>query len=160
KFADDVITINEPIKRIFQSRAIPNKPIAVVMNTVSASIVSNSVKRWHRGFNCVYHGTVTDMYGLNTAIEGFAKVSRKYSDMAFHIFGDGPSLPQLKQLTKELHLEQSIVFHGVVPHDRMIDALAEMDLGILAIRKDVFLNLSFSNKLAEYVYLKIPVISS
>jgi glycosyltransferase involved in cell wall biosynthesis len=41
-----------------------------------------------------------------------------------------------------------------------MDALTEMDLGILAIRKDVFLNLSFSNKLAEYVYLRIPVISS
>src|SRR5215813_13531387 len=115
RFADDVITVNEPIKRVFQSRAIPNKPITVVMNTVSASIVSNSVKRRHRGFNCVYHGTVTDMYGLDTAIEGFAKVSRTYRDMAFHIFGDGPSLPQLKQLTRELHLEQSIVFHGVVP---------------------------------------------
>src|SRR5262249_25668824 len=86
--------------------------------------------------------------------------SKKYRDIVFHIFGDGPSLPHLEWLTKELHLEQSVVFHGVVPYDRMIDALMEMDLGILAIRKDVFLNLSFSNKLAEYVYLKIPVISS
>jgi len=160
KFADNVITVNEPIKRIFQSRAIPNKPIAVVMNTVSASTVRNSVKRPHKGFNCVYHGTLTDMYGLDTAIEGFSRTSRKYGDIVFHIFGDGPSFPQLERLTKDLHLERSVVFHGAVPYNRMIDALTEMDLGILAIRKDVFLNLSFSNKLAEYVYLKIPVISS
>ena len=160
KFADDVITINEPIKRIFQRRAIPNKPIVVVMNTVSTSIVRNSVSRPHKGFNCVYHGTLTDFYGLDIAIKGLSRISKKYDDIVFHIFGDGPSLPYLRYLTTELHLDQSVIFHGMVPYDRMIDALAEMDLGILAIRKDVFLNLSFSNKLAEYVCLKIPVISS
>lgn len=159
-FADDVITVNEPIKRIFQGRAIPNKPIAVVMNMVSASTVKSNVKRTHEGFNCVYHGTVTDIYGLDTAIAGFARAREKHKDIVFHIFGDGPSLPQLKQLAHDLHLQQSIVFHGAVPYEKMMDALADMDLGILAIRKDVFLNLSFSNKLAEYVYLKIPVISS
>jgi glycosyltransferase involved in cell wall biosynthesis len=30
----------------------------------------------------------------------------------------------------------------------------------LPYRKDIFLNLAFSNKLSEYIYLKIPVISS
>jgi glycosyltransferase involved in cell wall biosynthesis len=155
-----VITVNEPIKRIFQSRAIPNKPITVVMNTVSASTVRDSIKRPHKGFNCVYHGTLTDIYGLDIAIEGFARTSRKYKDIVFHIFGYGPSLSHLERLTKDRHLEQSVIFYGMVPYDRMIDALMEMDLGILATRRDVFLNLSFSAKLAEYVYLKIPVISS
>ena len=159
-FADDVITVNDPIKEIFQKRAIPNRPIAVVMNTVSASTVRTSDKRTHDGFNCVYHGTVTDIYGLDTAIAGFARAREKHKDMMFHIYGEGPSLPQLKRLVLELQLGQAVLFHGAVPYERMIDALADMDLGILAIRKDVFLNLSFSNKLAEYVYLQIPVISS
>jgi glycosyltransferase involved in cell wall biosynthesis len=160
KFADEVVTINEPIKRIFQTRAIPNKSITVVMNTVSASTVKSNGKRTHKGFNCVYHGTLTDLYGLDTAIEGFSKVGRKFPDLIFHIIGDGPSLPQLKQLTEQLNLQQSVVFHGEMAYDKLIDLLAEMDLGILASRKDVFLNLSFSNKLAEYIYLKIPVVSS
>lgn len=160
KFADEVVTINEPIKRVFQTRAIPNKPITVVMNTVSASTVKTNGKRTHKGFNCVYHGTLTDIYGLDTAIEGFSKVRKKFPDMIFHIIGDGQSLPQLKQLTEQLNLQQSIVFHGEMTYDKLIDLLAEMDLGILAFRKDVFLNLSFSNKLAEYIYLKIPVVSS
>jgi glycosyltransferase involved in cell wall biosynthesis len=160
KFADDVITVNEPIKRIFQSRAIPHKPIEVVMNTVSSSTLQVCAKRFHGGFNCVYHGTVTDIYGLDVAIEGFASVSRKHHDMVFHVFGDGPSLCHLKQLTIQLGVQKSVLFHGALPYYEMMDALAEMDLGILAIRKDEFLNLSFSNKLAEYVYLSIPVISS
>jgi hypothetical protein len=96
KFADDVITVNEPIKHIFQSRAIPNKPIAVVMNTVSASTVSNSVKRPHKRFNCVYHGTVTDMYGLDTAIEGFSRTKRNM-EYRLSYFWRWPSLPHLKR---------------------------------------------------------------
>lgn len=160
RFADAVLTVNEPIRHIFLKRAIPDRPIAVVMNTVSATMIKAATKRAHRGFNCVYHGTITDIYGLDIAIQGFASVSRRYPDMIFHIFGDGPSLPQLQDLATSLNLQGRVVFHRSLPYDTMIRKLEEMDLGILAIRKDVFLNLSFSNKLAEYVFLKIPVVSS
>lgn len=160
RFADDVITVNEPIRHIFLNRAIPDRPIAVVMNTVSATTFKAANKRAHKGFNCIYHGTISDIYGLDIALQGFANVSRRYPDLSFHIFGDGPSLPQLQDLANSLNLQGSVVFHGAVPYDTMIRRLEEMDLGILALRKDVFLNLSFSNKLAEYIFLKIPVVSS
>ncbi len=160
KFADEVITVNEPIKSIFHQRSIPHKPITVVMNTVSTSVVDSDIKRSHVGFNCVYHGTLTDIYGLDTAIEGFSKVKFKFPDILFHIYGDGQCLFQLKKLTKKLNLENSVIFHGAMTHKEVLKSLGEMDLGILSMRKDVFLNLSFSNKLAEYVYMKIPTIVS
>lgn len=160
KFADDVITINEPIKSLFQRRAIPDKQITVVMNTMDEAAANSSVRRAHSGFNCVYHGTLTDIYGLDIALEGFAKAQIKNSNMVFHIFGDGPHLPELKGIATKLRVGDKVIFHGTVTHDKMIEWLAEMDLGVLATRKDVFLNLSFSNKLAEYIQLKIPVIAS
>jgi glycosyltransferase involved in cell wall biosynthesis len=160
RFADEVITVNEPIKYIFQSRAIPDKDVTVIMNTVNAAMFKEKKKMDHQGFNCVYHGTLTDMYSLDTAIEGFSKACKNYSSMYFHIFGQGPCLPQLKYLVAELNLQKSVLFHDMLPHEKMLEELSAMDLGILATRKDVFLNLSFSNKLAEYVFLKIPVISS
>ena len=160
KFADEVITVNEPIKTIFHQRSIPHKPITVVMNTVSTSVVDSDSKKSHAGFNCVYHGTLTDIYGLDTAIEGFSKVKSKLPDIFFHIYGDGQCLYQLKKLTEKLNLENSVIFHGAMTHKKVLESLGEMDLGILSMRKDVFLNLSFSNKLAEYVYMKIPTIVS
>jgi glycosyltransferase involved in cell wall biosynthesis len=160
KFADAVITVNDPIKMIFQKRAIPQKAITVVMNSVDESAVKNNGKRPHANFNCVYHGTITDIYGLDTAIKSFAKACRGCRDMAFHIFGNGPELSELKELTKRLGIQQSVVFHGLISHAEVFERLAEMDLGILASRKDAFLNLSFSNKLAEYIWLKIPVACS
>lgn len=160
KFADEVITVNEPIKRIFQNRAIPGKPVTIIMNTISTSMLKETVKQPHSGFNCVYHGTLTNIYSLDIAIQSFAKVCTKYPDMYFHIFGGGESLPQLKQLTADLNMQKFVIFHSHIQHEHMLDALSVMDLAILATRKDIFLNLSFSNKLAEYVFLKIPVISS
>ena len=57
-------------------------------------------------------------------------------------------------------MQDQVLLHGAVPFNEMWEKLAEMDLGILACRRDIFTDLSFSNKLAEYVYLKIPVIHS
>jgi glycosyltransferase involved in cell wall biosynthesis len=160
KFADGVITINEPIKRIFKRRAIPEKHIEVVMNTVDGSSVIDLHRKTHNGFNCVYHGTITDLYGLDTAIEAFSMASNHCSDMRFHIFGNGPEASKLKRLARDLKMEETVVFHGYLQYDEMLEKLEEMDLGILAFRKNVFLNLSFSNKLAEYIYFKIAVVTS
>lgn len=160
RFADGVITVNEPIKRIFQQRAIPGKNVTVVMNTVDKDSVIKKPKKAHRGFNCVYHGTITDIYGLDTAVAGFAKACTHASDLFFNIYGSGQQVDNLKKLALDLKVNDKVIFHGQLPHGDMMDALANMDLGILASRKDIFLNLSFSNKLAEYVYLEIPVVSS
>lgn len=160
RFADEVITVNDPIKSIFQKRAIPNKSITVVMNTMDGTAAKPRGRLPHEGFNCVHHGTLTDLYGVDIAIQGFSKALKHFNDIFFHIYGDGPHLPYLKRLTEELDLQDHVIFHNQIPYDKMINALADMDLGLLPNRKDVFLDLSFSNRLAEYVYSKIPVISS
>jgi len=160
RFADGAITVNDPIKRVFQKRAIPGKPVAVVMNTVDKGAVVRKPKTSHEGFNCVYHGTLTDIYGLDTAIVGFAKACRQAQGLRFNIYGSGHMLQDLQKLVNDLGVQGNVYFHGRLRHESMMEALSSMDLGILALRKDIFLNLSFSNKLAEYVYLEIPVVSS
>jgi glycosyltransferase involved in cell wall biosynthesis len=159
-FADEVMTVNEPIKKIFEKRAIPGRSIEVVMNTMDESTGGRVGKKDHCGFNCVYHGTITELYGLDMALLGFSKAFEHAGDMLFHIFGEGPELRKLRWLARDLGVERNVVFHGHVPYQEMMQRLGEMDLGILALRKDVFLNLSFSNKLAEYIFLKIPVVTS
>ena len=160
RFSDAIITVNESIKQLFQNRSVPGKYIEVVMNTLDESAAIRLEKLPHDTFNCVYHGTLTETYGLEDAIKAFSIVCKECNDIAFHIFGDGPLLSKLKQQVEELKIQQFVVFHGHISHKNMLEKLTEMDLGILASPKDVFLNLSFSNKLAEYVCLKIPVVSS
>jgi glycosyltransferase involved in cell wall biosynthesis len=160
RFADRIITVNHALKEVFQNRAVPGKIVEVIMNTVDGNVLRQVESTPHQTFNCVYHGTITEMYGLDVALTAFSKARTATNNMCFHIFGDGPQLGHLKCCAKRLDIENSVKFHGMVPYDKINEMLANMDLGILALRKDIFLNLSFSNKLAEYVHLTIPVVHS
>lgn len=160
RFADRVITVNHALKELFETRVVPRDSVEVIMNTADARVMKRYEKRHHNTFNCVYHGTITGIYGIDLAIQGFAGACAGDDMMYFHIFGDGPQLAELKRLTRALRIEDHVVFHGAVSHHTIWERLAEMDLGLLACRKDVFMDLSFSNKLAEYVFLKIPVVHS
>jgi glycosyltransferase involved in cell wall biosynthesis len=159
-FADGIMTVNESIKQIFETRAVPGEHVEVVMNTLDGSLTSSMTRKAHKGFNCVYHGTVTKLYALDIAILGFSIAAGNATDMKFHIFGNGPELERLRRLARDVNVGGKVVFHGGVSHVEMLERLREMDLGVLAFEKDVFLNLSFSNKLAEYIFLGIPVVTT
>jgi glycosyltransferase involved in cell wall biosynthesis len=162
KYADQIITVNQSMCDLFEKRVILKKSVKVIMNTVDKRIIKSFEKRAHTGFNCVYHGTLTDIYGIDIAIEGFSNACTILGkeDMKFHIFGTGPNIEELRKHAKKINVEKKIIFHGEIGHKEVWRKLEEMDLGILACRKNIFTNLSFSNKLAEYVFLKIPVIHS
>jgi len=159
-FADRILTVNDPIKERFKETAVPDRDITVIMNSVDESIAVSFSKRPHLHFNCVYHGTVSKIYRIDIALKGFAAAVNGHTDMRFHVIGDGPELPRLKRLASELGIDKFVKFYGKLPYDRVLNVLGEMDLGIISVPKDIFLDLSFSNKLAEYVYLKIPLIHS
>ena len=53
-FADEIITVNDPIKEIFSKRDVPNKEIAVVMNTVDNTMIPKFRKLKSDSFNLVY----------------------------------------------------------------------------------------------------------
>jgi glycosyltransferase involved in cell wall biosynthesis len=160
KFADDVITINELARLLFNQRSIPNEKITVVMNTVDDLIVPKKTNINDSSLNFVYHGYLAPMYGLDIAIEAFKLFIKENNIFKFYIFGDGPGKELLENLVAKYGLNNHVFLMGSVPHSKMIHYLSYMDVGILPIRKDIFTDLSFSNKLAEYIYLKIPVISS
>jgi glycosyltransferase involved in cell wall biosynthesis len=162
KFANRIITVNHGIRDLFEKRVMPKASVAVIMNTVDSRVVQRHEQQNHADFNCVYHGTLTDIYGLDVAIKGFARacVLLEKERMYFHIFGTGPQSDELRKLAIGLGIDKRVIFYGEIGFREIWRKLAEMDLGILACRKDVFTDLSFSNKLAEYLFLKIPVIHS
>ena len=160
-FADIILTVNDPIRDVFHKRAVPGKNITVVMNSVDDKLTASYRKKEHRFFNCVYHGTISKMYSIDMAIKAFEKAcSDGTKDMRFHIIGNGPEKEYLEKLSHQLGVEDFVIFHGECNFEKVLEHLGIMDLGIISVKKDVFLDLSFSNKLAEYVHLKIPLAHS
>ena len=78
----------------------------------------------------------------------------------FWILGNGPERPALEVLVEKAGLGEKVRFIGSVRPEEVPQWLNRCDVGVLATRRDIFLDFSFSNKLSEYIILGKPVISS
>jgi len=167
-FADSVITINEPITQLLISRGLSPAKTTEVMNSVDESLfenVSQSPNASMPGENqaqfvMMYHGTLTNLYGLDITIQAFGLAQKEMPGAQFWVLGDGPERPALELLAEKVGLTGKVRFVGKVRPEEVPQWLSRCDVGVLATRRDVFLDFSFSNKLSEYVILGKPVISS
>ncbi len=166
-FADHVITINEPIKKLLESRGLPASKCSVVMNSVDEALFASApagsapaMVRRPRQFVMMYHGTLTAIYGLDIAIRAFGEANKRMPGAEFWILGNGPEKKSLEDLARKVGLQEKVKFLGNVLPQEVPQWLNCCDAGVLATRRDVFLDYSFSNKLSEYIITSKPVISS
>ena len=168
KFADHVITITEPIKELLRTRGLPASKCTVVMNSVDealfqapVTVVPEPAAAAAPGkFIMMYHGTLTRIYGLDIAIEAFSLVHKQMPGAQFWILGGGPERKALEELCRNLGVDNKVSFIGNVLPQEVRQWLHRSDVGVLATRRDVFLDFSFSNKLSEYIIMDKPVIAS
>ncbi|MBZ5616787.1 MAG: glycosyltransferase family 4 protein [Acidobacteriia bacterium] len=165
RFADHVITINEPIENLLASRGLDRSKSTILMNAVdearlAAGSNSSSVlaPRDPEKFVMMYHGTLTKIYGLDIAIEAFALAHTEMPGAELWILGSGPEKDALAQLAKARGLSVKVRLVGQVPATEIPGWLGQCDTGILPIRRDVFLDFAFPNKLPEFIIAGKPVI--
>jgi len=166
-FADRVITINEPVQDLLIARGLAPSKSTVVMNAVDESRFATAAARPDPApapranrFVMMYHGTLTRIYGLDFAIEAFAMAHAKMPGSELRILGSGPELEPLRRLVERRGLESKVVLTGQVPPADIPRWLSQCDVGILPIRRDVFLDFAFPNKLPEFIINRKPVIVS
>ena len=164
-FADQVLVINEPIRKLLEGRGLAQSKTTVIMNSVDESLFVStlnglSAKPSEGKFVMMYHGTLTDIYGLDISIEAFNIAQKEMPGAELWILGGGPSKAKLEALTRKFGLETRVKFVGNVLPQEVPQWLARCDVGVLATRRDVFLDYSFSNKLSEYILMGKGVICS
>lgn len=163
RFANAVIVINEPIKRLLLKRCKLNTSITVVMNCADDKLFRPDCPSAHtesENLSLMYHGTLTPLYGLELAVQAVAKLKDQIPHLKFFIFGDETEASNLKKLAKELGVCHNVIFMGQVPREEIPRYVNQADIGVLPTIRDEFIDLSFSNKLAEYVCMKKPVVAT
>jgi glycosyltransferase involved in cell wall biosynthesis len=163
RFADAVIVINEPIKRLLLQRCKPKSDITVVMNCADDSLFTPdrlACSTEPDSLVLMYHGTLTPLYGLELAIQAVAKLKDRIPHLKFSIFGTESEAGDLKRLAVELGVSRNVIFMGRVSREEIPEYIRQADVGVLPTIRDVFIDLSFSNKLAEYVSMKKPVVAT
>lgn len=98
-------------------------------------------------------------HGYDRFIEGMS--TEKNSNITFHIVGDGPTLNELKLLTKRLELTKNVIFHGRLDGYELNNLLLDMDCGIDSLgRHRVGITHNSSLKAKEYLAYGLPVVMS
>jgi glycosyltransferase involved in cell wall biosynthesis len=165
-YADRVVTINEPIQELLVGRGLPTGKSVVVMNAADESRFAAGVEAAApgdgatSGFVMMYHGTLTRIYGLDIAVEAFGIAHTDMPGAEFWILGSGPERPTLADLAQKHGVGSKVRLIGHVSPADIPGWLNQSHLGILPIRRDVFLDFAFPNKLAEFIIAGRPLLVS
>src|SRR5262249_37979431 len=157
-FADRVITIHKPAEDLLVSRGLPREKSTILMNSVDETRFSSTsfspgsaAPEPADTFTMMQYGTLTRMYGLDLAIEALSLAHDSMPGAQLWILGSGPEQPKLQLLANQRGVGSLVKFIGQVPSAEIPRWLDECDLGLLPLRRDVFLDFAFPNKLPEYI---------
>ncbi len=166
RFADHAITVTEAMRRRFIERGAPPERLTVVMDGADESAFDRA-RRPPRPttladrFVLVSHGTIEPQYGLDTAIEAVALLADEMPGLRLQIIGDGSHRVALQALTQAAGVADRVWFSdGFVPMDELVTAIAEADVGVVAMRRDPFRDLTLAGKMFDFVAMGVPMVVS
>jgi glycosyltransferase involved in cell wall biosynthesis len=164
RFADHVLTVNDSIENLLVSRGLSRAKSTVIMNAANesrfAGYLNESTSSDNRRFVMIYHGTLTRIYGLDIAIEAFALAHKEMSGAELWILGSGSERKLLDRVAQDRGIADKVKLVGQVPADMIAGWLSQASAGILPLRRDVFLDFAFPNKLGEFIVMGRPVLMS
>lgn len=107
-----------------------------------------------------YVGIMGSQDGVDFLVRAVAEIvkGRGRDDVGCVIVGDGPELPKLKALAKELDVENYVQFTGYLSGDALLSTLSALDVGVIPDPKDGFNDKLSMNKVFEYMMLGLPFV--
>lgn len=112
KHVNAIAGVTEEICRFELSRK-GEAPCFVASNGIEvSSTILRKIPPWEQGgkLHLLCVAQVANWHGLDRLIWGMANSGN--SNVYLHIVGDGPAIPQLKELVSHKDLEDQVIFHG------------------------------------------------
>ncbi|WP_165423883.1 glycosyltransferase family 4 protein [Ktedonosporobacter rubrisoli] len=171
-FADHVVTVGWPFEELLLQRGVPSKKITIILNSAYPPLFpaaqrpplpGSDVAEEEQTFILMYHGTVVERYGLDTALRAVALALPSIPRLHFKI--RGAANPQysvfLQKLVSELGISEHITFIEPTPYlDTIVDFIVHGDVGIIPYRNDTFADLVLPTKAYEFAWMQRPMIAS
>jgi glycosyltransferase involved in cell wall biosynthesis len=165
KVSDYSIATNESYKEIALNRGKmhPNR-VAIVRSGPDLSrlrlTTGNIIYKKGRKLLVGFVGVIGEQEGLDLLLESIVQIVRvkNRDDIQFAIIGDGTDLQRIKDLSRELDLDDFIDFYGRVSDEKLVDILNTADICVNPDKPTEMNNLSTMNKIMEYMSLKKPIV--
>jgi glycosyltransferase involved in cell wall biosynthesis len=159
--ANHVIIGNHLWLEKYAARARAKGKCSVFINNVDAEVFRPQPRaRTDDKLIVIFPGGLQWHQGLDIAIRAFRNVSAKLPQAEFHIYGDGNMKEEWMALSRELGLEDKVIFFDPRPARQIAAIMANADLGVVPKRADSFGNEAYSTKIMEFMALGVPVVVS
>jgi glycosyltransferase involved in cell wall biosynthesis len=164
--ADVVACVSDEVAVQISAMGVPPDRIVVTPTGVDPErfgphISGDAVRQRHglQGkFVVGWAGSFRPFHALPTGLEVIRRLQDSIPDLAFLLVGDGQERPRIKELANAMGL-RNVVFTGTVPHDRVGEHLAAMDVALLLDQGTVDYHYS-PLKLREYMAAGKPVVAA
>jgi glycosyltransferase involved in cell wall biosynthesis len=163
-FANAIITVHEPLRRLSIGRGVPPDKITVVMNVPDPRLFDPGAHPRRRFMDdgelrLVHHSNLQRLYGLDVAIEALATLEATLP-WRLDVYGEGPWRPAIEAAIRRTGTGQRVNLHGWTQLEDLPAILAGSDIGLVPSRDEPYLRWSLSQKLLEYAAMGVPVVAS
>lgn len=167
--SDAVVAINEKLReRVIKMGSNPNttyiERAGIDLNRFNSEINGNKIRKEY-GFNeddivLLFVGVLYNFSGLKEVANEFSKIKNEYPNIKFLIVGDGDAFNDLKEIQKEMNLENQIIITGRQPYDKIPEFIAASDICLLPAHKTEIMVDIVPIKMYEYMAMEKPVIAT
>lgn len=158
KGIEGILCISSLLKDYLVSCGIPKENVHVVNMLVDASRFAG-IQREDKEPYIGYCGAAdNNKDGVDQLIKAFSKLHGQYPDLKLYIMG--PKAPNCnnEELTRELGIEESVVFTGMLRSDQMPQMLNNAFVLALDRPQSIQAKYGFPTKLGEYLLTGNPVV--
>lgn len=164
RYADKAIAVSEQMKdNCIKRGASPSKMSVIINAGADLEFNPDFYKEYYKNHKdktllLICHGLIAKRYGHRSIIKAVSLLKDKIPCIKLNILGKGEYEEELKKLVSDMKLENHVYFHGFIPFDDMIKMIAKSDIGIVAVEKNPYSDLVYTNKMFELIAMRRPVI--
>jgi len=148
-----IIANSEGLKKLAQKTA-PNQKIEIIyngINTKEFKPVKN--KKSSKVLRIICVARLTKIKGIDYLLKALGTLRNK--NIVLTLIGDGKEKENLKELAKDLKIEEKVKFLGSIPHQKIVKYYQESDIFVLP-----SLNEGMSNTILEAMACKLAIIAT
>lgn len=110
--------------------SLPSCPIRAVVpeSAYEGDVLTRAYRKDVHPLRMVSVGRLVPLKGLYYTIKAFAKYIQQGGKGEYHIYGDGPLSQAMEGLARSEGIAESVLFHGNVPHGKVLEMLASCDV--------------------------------
>jgi Glycosyltransferase len=166
--SDQITTVSPSLVERLNDRGFDAKLITNGVNTDYFKPMDSVLEKRRLGldeddFVIGFSGSVERWYALDQVIKSFAKISEGEGDLRLLVVGGSLFTDydqELEKLTKKLGIEDKVVFSGLVEYEELPSYISAMDLCLIPLLPDDWVDIALPNKFFEYSACGKPILST